>query len=219
MLYHRSSLTFALAVLFALALAGCGPRLVPFTHELRREHNLSRNDLKNLQYYVSHKITLRRELESGGSQVTGSHKLLVVSGKTIEEVVIEEHTPGIAVAVDERSIAVSFEPGSSIVFAVGSEPGSVEPPQPGHFASPPDPFPGNSPQREPEPFPSPAPGDSFGGSYWIAAMSGGRLNYQGKVFTAIEESLQAHLLIDADVLEEEVENRKVLPGMRLPSGK
>jgi hypothetical protein len=214
MLDRISSLAFAFAALLALLVTGCGPRLVPFTHEIRLQQNLSRGDMKNLQYYVSHRIILRRELESGGSQVTGSHKLLVVSGKTIEEVVIEEHTPGIAVAIDDSSIAVSFEPGSSITFAVGSEPGAAEL-SPAQFASPPDPFPGNQ-QPERQPF-TPSGGDVLGGSYWIATASGGRLKYQGKLFTAIEESLQAHLLIDAESLEEEVEDRKVLPGMRLPS--
>jgi hypothetical protein len=214
MLDRISSFAVAFAVLLALLVTGCGPRLVPFTHELRVQQGLKKEDLKNLQYYVSHKITLRRELESGGSQVTGSHKLLVVSGKTIEEVVIEEHTPGIAVAIDDRSIAVSFEPGSSLVFAVGSEPGSVEAPV--AFAAPPDPFPGNS-APQPEPFPNPGGSDAFGGSYWLATAQGGRISYQGRLFTAIEQSLQAHLLIDAESLEETVEDRKVLPGMRLPS--
>lgn len=215
MLDRISPLAVAFVALLALLVTGCGPRLVPFTHELRLQHSLKKSDLKNLQYYVSHTITLRRELESGGSQVTGGHKLLVVSGKTIEEVVIEEHTPGIAVAIDDRSIAVSFEPGSSLVFAVGSEPGSVEAPSPS-FASPPDPFPGNSLQQ-PEPFPTPIGGDVFGGSYWLAVAPGGRINYQGRLFSAIEQSMQAHLLIDAESLEEKVEDRKVLPGMRLPS--
>ena len=99
MTLRASSLLSAAALAAGLFSIGCGSTLVPFTQEIRDEHNLADKDLKNLQFYVSHKITLRRELESGGRQVTGSHKLLVVSGKTIEEVVVEEKTPGIAVAV------------------------------------------------------------------------------------------------------------------------
>lgn len=217
---HRLSSFFAFvaAALLALALAGCGPRLVPFTHELRAQHNLSAADLKNLQFYVSHQITLRRELESGGSQVTANHKLLVVAGKTIEEVVIEEHTPGVAVQIGERTIAVSFEPGSSFLFAAAAEPGTPEPAAQA-FASPPDPFPGNNQvagDPEPNPFPSPS-GGAFGGSYWLATTDGGKVNFQGRVFEAVEDSLKAHLMIDAESLEEVVEERKVLPGVRLPS--
>lgn len=216
MILRLSSIfSFLAASLVALALAGCGPRLVPFTHELRVQHNLSNDDLKNLQFYVSHQITLRRELESGGSQVTANHKLLVVAGKTIEEVVIEEHTPGVAVEVGERTLSVSFEPGSSFLFAAAPEPGTPAP-EVRSFASPPDPFPGNSPEPEPQPFPGPS-GGAFGGSYWLATADGGRVNFQGRLFEAVEDSLRAHLLIDAESLEEVVEERKVLPGVRLPS--
>jgi hypothetical protein len=213
MLDRISSIAIALVALLGALLIGCGPQLVPFTHELRVQNNLSRDDLKNLQYYVSHRITLRRELESGGSQVSGG-QLRLVLGKTIEEVVIEEHTPGVAVKVDDHTMAVSFQPGSSMLFVVGTEPGSTVLPAE-QFASPPDPFPGNSsPQPEPEPFPT--SGGDYGGSYWLATAPGGRVTFQGKSFSAIEDSLQAHLLIDAESLEEVVENRTVLPGVRLP---
>ncbi|HSN98429.1 MAG TPA: hypothetical protein VLS89_09025 [Candidatus Nanopelagicales bacterium] len=212
---HRlpSLLVFVAASLLALCLAGCGPRLVPFTHELRVQHNLSDKDLRNLQFYVSHRITLRRELESGGSQVTPGHKLLLVSGKTIEEVVIEEHTPGVAVDVRNRTLAVSFEPGSAMFFSAAADPGTPEPAL-ASFATPPNAFPGNEGQPEPEILP--APSGAYGGSYWLATEPGGRVPYQGRAFEAIEESLKAHLLIDAESLEEVVEERKVLPGVRLP---
>ncbi|WP_437591122.1 DNA-directed RNA polymerase [Sorangium sp. So ce1000] len=203
-----------LLVFVALLLVGCGPRLVPFTHELRVQHDLSDSDVKNLQFYVSHQIALRRELTAESSQVTSSHKLLLVSGKIIEEVVVEERTPGVVVAARGGSLSVSFERGASLTFSAGPEPSAPPPPFPG-FATPPDPFPGNA-----EPLlagPSAAgEGSGAGGNYWLAAGPGGEIRYQGKVFSAIEDSLRAHLLIDADALDEVVERRTVLPGVRLP---
>lgn len=203
--------------LLALLLLGCGPRLVPFTHELRVQHDLSDSDVKNLQFYVSHQIALRRELTAESSQVTSSHKLLLVSGKVIEEVVVEERTPGVVVAARGGALAVSFEPGASLTFSAGPErfePAQPAPSFPG-FATPPDPFPGNA-----EPLlagPSPAgDGSGPGGNYWLAAGPGREIRYQGKAFSAIEDSLRAHLLIDADALDEVVERRTVLPGVRLP---
>ena len=71
-----------LALLGALALAaltGCNG-LIPLTHELRTQNDLSRDELKNLQFYTSDTITLRRELESGGKQITGNHKLRITEG-------------------------------------------------------------------------------------------------------------------------------------------
>ena len=214
-MFPRPSLASFLATcLFALLLAGCATSLVPFTQELRVQHQLTAKDLQNLQFYVSHRVTLRRELSSGGSEITGNHTLLLVSGKTIEEVVIEERTPGIAIQVSDGSMQVSFEQGTSLTFSAASEPGVITPP-PVTFAEPPEPFPGEpSIAQGPAPFPLESLA-AFGGSYWIATGPAGQVAFQGKIFEAIEDTLKAHLLIDAESLEEVVQSRKVLSGVRL----
>jgi hypothetical protein len=221
-----ASLAFAALVLSTQA--GC-KSLVPFTHEIRTEHGLKDEEVKNLQFYSSHGITLRREIESGGRQVTPGHKLLLVSGKTIEEVVIPAKTPGVAVKVGPRSIAVSFEPGTSLVFTVKSsrlslENGFLRPvPLQASFAQPPfanllgqqfaqspDPFPGNNE--------GPAPlGDDSSGNYWLDSDGSGHVGFAGKAWNGEEDSLQAHLLIDSDSLEEVDKKRTVLKGVQLDS--
>lgn len=203
----------ALAASSLLFASGCGGGLIAFTHELREQQGLTNEELKNLQWYVSHSITLRRELESGGRQVTGSHKLLVVSGKNIEEVVIEEHTPGIALNVTEGTITVSFEQGSSLDFSAQSGRLSSSEPQP-TFAEGPDPFPGNNPDKPPAPA---VASGLFSGNYFMVIEPGGKVRFQTREFEAVEESFQAHLMIDADTLDEVVKNRKVLKGLRLPN--
>ena len=203
-----SSLVAAAAI--ALLSTGCRG-LIDFTHELRDQHSLTRDELKNLQFYTSSTITLRRELESGGKQITGNHKLLLVAGKTIEEVVIESKTPGIALAVSDHSITVSFEQGTSLEF-VASGNGGARPSE--TFASPPDPFPGNSPEpREPEPVLL----QGYFGPYALAVGSSGQVVFQGKTFEAVGDSLKAHLLIAGESFEEVVKQNKTLPGMRLPN--
>jgi hypothetical protein len=204
----------ALAASSIFFATGCGGGLIAFTHELREQQGLTNEELKNLQWYVSHRITLRRELESGGRQVTGSHKLLVVSGKNIEEVVIEEHTPGIALAVADGTITVSFEQGSSLDFSAQSGRLSSSEPQ-RSFAEAPDPFPGNNPDKPPPP-PAVASG-LFSGNYFMVIEPGGKVKFQTREFDAVEESFQAHLMIDSDTLDEVVKNRKVLKGLRLPN--
>lgn len=210
----RSASLLAAAVAIGAFVTGCGSSLVPFTHEIRSQHNLQANELKNLQFYLSHKITLRRELESGSRQVTGSHKLLLTSGKTIEEVVVEEKTPGIAVAIGDHTITISFEQGSSLIFASSSTGSSLPS---GGFAEPPtlDPFPGNSPERRESP-PVVQP-SLFTGNYWLLSEPGGQIAFQGTLFTSIEDTERPHLMIDSESLEEVVQNRKVLPGLRLPN--
>lgn len=202
----------ALAAVVAIsALAGCRPALVPLTQEIREQNHLSDNELKNLQYYVSNTITLRKELESGGRQVTGGHKLVVVAGKTIEEVVVEAKTPGICVGVDANRLQISFEQGSAITFMPATARSS---PQAGTYATAPDadPFPGNHPAR-----PEARPEGLFSGAYMVWVEPGGTVPFLGKHFDPMEETTSATLLIDAESLEQVVKQRKVLPGLRLPS--
>jgi hypothetical protein len=206
-----SSLVAAAAIAFCSS--GCHG-FIDFTHELRDQHSLTGAELKNLQYYTSSTITLRRELESGGKQITGNHKLVVVAGKTIEEVVIESKTPGIALAVGDHSITVSFEQGTSIEFVASGTGGTR---QTETFATPPpDPFPGNNPDRH-DPEPQPQLLQGYFGTYSLATNSGGQVVFQGKTFEAVGDSLQAHLMIGGESFEETVKQHKTLPGMRLPT--
>jgi hypothetical protein len=214
--FDQRMLTRALA-LFAVAVSllfgtGCAA-YVPFTQEIRDQHHLTKDDLKNLQFYTSSRITLRREIESGGKAITGTHKLVVVSGKTIEEVVIEEKTPGVAIDVTDGGIAVSFEPGTSLLFAAAQEAGN---PPSFVFAAPPsgrspNPFPGNNGDSGE----APATSSGFGGTYWLASTQGGTIKFGNLDFTVVDASYKAHLMIASDTLEKVVENRKVLPGMKL----
>jgi hypothetical protein len=204
-----------LPALALLALGtGCGRTLIPFTAELRAEHRLTDADVKNLQFYLSDDITLRRELESGSRQVTGNHRLLLVSGKTVEEVTVAGGTPGVAVSVTEERIAVSFDPGSSLTFSTTGEIEAAHAvvKSERRFAEPPDPFPGNNGDDE-ERFGS-RRASSFG-RYLLATEGDGRITFLGQSFATVDDSARAHLMIDSEKLEEVVESEKVLPGVRL----
>src|SRR5687768_10269726 len=104
-------------LLAATALTGCSATFVPFTQDLRTRHSLTDDDLHQLQYYVSHEVKLRREVQTLGRDITGG-ELKLLAGKTIEEIVIEEQTPCVAVAVDSSTITVSFEEGSELRFSL-----------------------------------------------------------------------------------------------------
>ena len=208
----RTSLaeTAIVAAIALGSLAGCRPALVPLTQELREQAHLSDGELKNLQYYVSHTITLRREADAGSRQVTGNHKLVMIAGKMIEEVVVEAKTPGICVSADAGRLSISFEQGTSIEFAPQA---ARSLPTPGGFAAPPevDPFPGNN---RPAP---PRLDGLFAGAYMVWVEPKGTVVFMGRRFDAVEETPNATLLIDAQSLERVVKKAKVLPGLRLPS--
>lgn len=216
----RSWTTALLALALVPALAGCGAGRIPFTHEIRSQYRLTDAEVKNLQFYVSHTVTLRRELDATSRQVTGGHKLVLTTGKVIEEVVVEEDTPGVATAVGPDTITVSFDVGSSMVFGLRTGEAMPPPPppsSPGPYAEPPDPFPGEK-VAHPEPEPEPVDGSPWG-KYWLRTEAGGStVTFQGTLFDAMEETFKAHLLIDADTLDEVVESRTVLPGRTLGKG-
>lgn len=189
---------------------GCASYL-PFTQELRSEHKLQPTDLKNLQFYNSHTITLRREVRKDGRSVTGSHRLLLIAGKQIEEVVIQKHTPGIIVGLTPSTLTVSFEEGTSLEFSLRGTPALDQPVvQVRNFAEPPDPFPGNSaPVREPIAI------FTGSGNYYLLPDGAGMVSFQGQVYEAVEETGLAHLVISSESLEEVEEQKTVLPGRRL----
>jgi len=190
------------------------------THELRDEHQLSDEELANLQFYLSDTVTLRRELESGGRRVTGSHTLLLTSGKTVEEFVVEGETPGVAIKLAPDSLAISFEEGTFLLFRTRSddtEPFTAE--EDMQFADAPDPFPGNdSPHHDDSPHDAVEPVrpvSTGSGRYFLLVDERGQVRFQGRVFEAVDDTFRAHLMIDAESLEEVVESRTVLKGRRL----
>lgn len=203
-----STLLLALSLALAAPLAGCST-FRAFTQETRIEHALGAKDLEKLQFYASDTIVLRREIPSGERRVTDGHKLVVVNGRTIEEVTIPAKTPGVVVGVEDGALLVSFEHGTSLRFV--AVPLRSDRPSIG-FAEPPngpDPFPGAR---------SDAAGRraaDFSGVYALDVGPGGTVRFQGRDFEAGADTAKVHLEIKAEVLDKKVENKKVLNGIRL----
>lgn len=183
--------------------------MVPFTHEMRVEHDLSEDEVSQLQFYTSHDIELRREYRSKDRRIDDG-ALELRSGTRIEEVLIPAQTPGVVIDVESHAIEVSFEQGTSIRFIVGDE-GPAQPlvMEPGRgFASPP-----------PSAFPEDQARvkdalDDAMGSYFVSTRSG-QLPFRGLLWDLEGETPQAHLMIDASTLEEVAEERTTLGGRRL----
>lgn len=115
-------------LLFLLVLSGCWTRTGPevsepqapgivFTHQLRRQHRLTDEELKYLQYYAANSFTLLRIVDTKEKEfITG--KLKVVDGKMIEEVEIKIYTPGVATRVYGKGVWVSYESGLSLKYGI-----------------------------------------------------------------------------------------------------
>ena len=227
----------AAAAAFAICATGCAS-FVPFTYEMRAQHRLTDDEVKNLQFYSSHQITLRREATSEDRQITPGHKLRLVSGKNIEEVVIPAKTPGVAVRISKRTISVSFVNGTSLDFVAGGRSAplgsygdlmkpfaiaegtyrpraSLAPNLLGQYAEPPPGQGGPVKVVVSSSNPPPALYDDPSGSYFLSSESSGQYAFGGLMWDGVEDTSQSHLLIRSDKLEETEERRTVLPGVQL----
>lgn len=105
------------AILVAsFAMAGCATRHVAFTRGIRTYYELESDNLKNLQYYVSGDVTLERAFVREEGEVSRGHTLVAKESGLVEQVIIRAGTPGVATEVGDTYLAVSFEPGASLVF-------------------------------------------------------------------------------------------------------
>ena len=92
----------------------------PFTQSLKYEYELSSDDIKQLQFRISDRIILQREVLDTDKEVTPGHTLKRVKGKLIEEVVFPRGTPCIAVNVHRNSLDIAFEPDTYLSFTTGN---------------------------------------------------------------------------------------------------
>ena len=176
----------ALTVLaVSAALSGCATHRVAFTQGIRAQYDLGNEDLKNLQYYVSSDITLQREFRREEGEVSATHKLVAKESGLVDQVIVRAGTPGIATEVDNTFVAVSFEPGVSLMF--GSPPTDWDHERRYKLVA----------------------------RRWTPAY--GELEYGGKIYHAVEGSRAAYLEVAVESLDAVKRQKKVLPGMTLPS--
>ena len=99
--------------LFGIAVltSSCGPQLSYFTQRLYDEGQFTDYELKNIQFYLSRDIVLRRDISRGRSEVVAG-EIKMVDGRRVEEVVIRRGTPGVMVYhPKEDRFGISFENG------------------------------------------------------------------------------------------------------------
>lgn len=116
---YRCLLIFALST---AVLAGCSPRLTPFTQDLYDDARWSENELKRIQFYLSDPIVLRRVMSGGESTITEG-KIKMIDGRRVEEIIIPENTPGILLFMHKYDrFAISFEEFSDDYLMFGPNP-------------------------------------------------------------------------------------------------
>ncbi len=99
-------------VLFCLLFLGaCSPSLSPFSQRLIDQNDWSEEDLKQIQFYLSNDIVLKRDYTRGSSEIIAG-EIKMVNGRQIEQVTIPKGTPGILLFQPKSDrMAISFEEG------------------------------------------------------------------------------------------------------------
>jgi len=103
--------TFEMMFCFILLLgfSSCSKKLTPYTENLHQKINWTEGELKEIQFYLSKDIVLRRELTKGISDVVDGN-IRMIDGKRIEEIVFRKGTPGVLLFTrKENHFAISFE--------------------------------------------------------------------------------------------------------------
>lgn len=107
----------ALGMLFFIV--SCSPK-IPFTQAIRDQYKLTPEELKGIQFYLSDPLALRRGETNENQKTTEDGKLVVQSGRSIDQVTFKANTKGAAEQVlDPQSMKVSFEDGAEnyLVFS------------------------------------------------------------------------------------------------------
>ncbi|MBK9638645.1 MAG: hypothetical protein IPO63_12830 [Bacteroidetes bacterium] len=105
--------------LFLFFLSSCSPK-IPFTQAVRDQYQLTPEELKGIQFYLSDPLALRRGETNDNQKSTEEGKLIVQSGRTIDQVTIKSNTPGaVELVADNKTLKVAFEEGAekSLVFS------------------------------------------------------------------------------------------------------
>jgi hypothetical protein len=113
--------TTALICSAFIGITGCSPR-IPFTQSIRSQHELKEDELKKIQFYLSHPLVLKRGERSEKEKETSDGTLTIKSGKSIDEIIMKAGTPCIVdKVIDGERISVSFEDDARRTLVFGKD--------------------------------------------------------------------------------------------------
>ncbi len=86
-----------------------------FTQDIRKLIEESA-DLRDVQFYITRKITMKREQSKEELEVTAEGKVVIKEGDIEEKIVLEKELPGVVTEIYDDRLHVSFREGSFLVF-------------------------------------------------------------------------------------------------------
>ena len=180
--------TIVMLTLGSLFLAAGCEIPIPFTQQIRNEYELTDDQLRQIQYYVSGPLTLRRELATDEATVTPGHQVRIIKEHRVEEIIIGRGTPGVAERSTADSLDVSFEEGRHITF--GCKSGDAD-----------------SVERS----------DGKYMLYALGWQDDrGKISYAGKTFYVVNNSGEVHLLVNLREIKKFKKDTRYIKGRHLP---
>jgi len=99
-----------LLTIIALIVLGSCNSTIYFTQEMRNQLNDNQLNVKDVQFYNSRKLVLKRNLTYDETKIARG-EIKFENGQYVEEIIIPKNTPGVAVDYSGKRIDVAFENG------------------------------------------------------------------------------------------------------------
>lgn len=109
-------------VILVLAFTACSQKTIYFTQAIRQKVEGDSLEIKDVQFYNSHPITLQRNLTYEETKLA-SGAINFENGKFIEIIQIKKETPGIVENAEPKSLDIAFEAGDNrfLKFVLNNE--------------------------------------------------------------------------------------------------
>ena len=109
-----------------ISLAGFSQKLVPFTTTLQDKFGLTKDDLKQVQFYASEDIVLTKELSGKKNEIVRG-KIKTLNNKRIDEIVICAKTPCLVIDTNSKgNLKVSFSESDEKTLTFGNTPNTTK---------------------------------------------------------------------------------------------
>ena len=100
--------------------------LVPYTDAMKKKYGWTEEQIKRIQFYVSHDIALHREVVKGSTDIVRG-KIKTIRGSKMEEIIIPAGTKGVVTEIpNDKKLLVSFELSDDRYLSFGVNPNASE---------------------------------------------------------------------------------------------
>lgn len=114
-----------LLILLINLLSAC-KNLVPYTDAMKKKYGWTEEQIKRIQFYVSHDVVLHREAVKGSTDIVQG-KIKTIHGSKVEEIVIPAGTKGVVTEIpNDKKLLVSFEVGDDHYLSFGVNPNASD---------------------------------------------------------------------------------------------